>query len=170
MSMYQLKKGVVGASLLALGTAFEIVSKYGRDLRAEIADWEEGRVFSLGVMPNGPSMVLKKEGGRIRYLGSRSEKAEPKILFKNMDCAFMPLAGMMSSDTAFVQHRAILHGSVGSAMEVSRAMAIVQIYLLPGFMFGRLYKRPPKLSLGQYLLKAWVFTVLLPCMAVNLTR
>jgi len=170
MSIYQLKKFVVSASLLALGSAFEIVSKRERKLRAEIANWEEGRVFLLGVLPNGPSMVLKKEAGRIRYLGTRSDNAEPKILFKNMDCAFLPLTGLMSADIAFVQHRAILHGSVGSAMETSRAMAIVQSYLLPGLLFGWLYKRPPKFSLGQYLLKAWVLAALLPRMAVNLAK
>jgi hypothetical protein len=170
MSIYKLKKFVVGTSLLALGTAFEIVSKRGRNLRSEISDWEEGRVFLMGVMQDGPAMVLKKEGGRILYQGSRSTEAEPKILFKNIDCAFMPLTGMMSADTAFVQRRAVLHGSVGAAMEVSRAVAIVQSYLLPGFTFRWLYKRPPRLSPGQYLLKAWVFAALLPCMAANLAK
>jgi len=170
MIVYKLKKLVAGTSLLALGTAFEIVSKCERNLRSELDDWEEGRTFSLGVIPDGPAMVLKKENGRIRYLGSCSDDADPKILFKNIDCALLPLTGMMSSDTAFVQHRAILHGRVGAAMEISRAMAIVQSYLLPGFMFGWLYKRPPQFTLAQYLLKAWVLVALLPCMAINLTK
>lgn len=170
MSVYKLKKIVVCTSLLALGTAFEIVSKWDRKLKSEIADWEEGRVFSLGVIKNGPAMVLQKQDARIHYLGSHVNDADPNILFKNMDCALLPLTGMMSADTAFVQHRAILHGRVSAAMEVSRAMGIVQGYLLPGFMFGWLYKRAPKFTLRQYLLKAWVLTVLLPRMVVNMGK
>lgn len=170
MSGYRLKKLVAGTSLLALGTAFEIVSKHERTLRAELEDWEEGLIFSLGVMPDGLAMVLKKKNGRIQYMGTCFKDANPKILFKNIDCALMPLTGMMSSDIAFVQHRAILHGSVAAAMEISRAMAIVQSYLLPGFMFGWLYKRPPRFTLAQYFLKAWVLVALLPCMAINLKK
>ncbi len=170
MVAYALKKMVASASLLALGTAFEIVSKKEPSLKSEIEAWEEGRIFSLGVMHDGPAMVLKKEKGCIRYLGTCPDNANPKILFKNIDCALMPLTGMMSADIAFVQHRAVLHGCISAAMEISRAMAIVQSYLLPGFMFGWLYKRPPRFTLRQYLLKLWVMIILLPCMAVNLTK
>ena len=161
---------VASTSLLALGSAFEIVSKWDTKLRAEIEDWEDGRIFSLSVMNQGPALVLKKEKNRILYVGNCINDADTKILFRNIDCALLPLTGMMSSDMAFVQHRAILHGRVGAAMEISRAMAIVQSYLLPGFMFGWLYKRPPKFTLGQYLLKGWVMALLLPRMAVNLTK
>lgn len=170
MLAYKLKKLVVGTSLLALGTAFEIISKCENDLRDEIADWDEGFTFSLGVMPKGPAVALKKEGDRIRYMGARADNPTARILFKNMDCAIMPLTGMMSADIAFVQRRAVLYGSVSAAMAISRAMAIVQRYLMPGFMFGRLFKRPPRLTWRQYLLKAWVLTALLPAMAVNLVK
>lgn len=170
MISYTIKKLIVGTSLLALATAFEIVSKWDEKLRTEIEDWEEGRIFSLGVMKSGPAITLQKTGIRIRYLGHNPTDADPKILFKNMDCALLPLTGMMSADVAFVQHRAILHGRVSAAMEVSRAMGIVQGYLLPGFMFGRLYKRPPTFTGKQYILKAWVLTTLLPCMAVTLLK
>ncbi len=170
MIAYTLNKLVVNTSLLALGTAFELVSRRERQLRAELAAWEDGRIVALGVKPRGPFMVLRKEGDRIRYLGGCAQQADLKILFKNLDCALMPLTGMMSADTAFVQHRAVLHGSVSAAMEVSRALAIVQSYLLPGFMFGWLYKRPPRFTMKQYLLKAWVFLALLPCMALNLAK
>lgn len=156
--------------MLALGTAFEIVSKSDRGLQAEIAQWEEGRVFSLAVLPDGPLILLKNESGRIRYLGSRPHDSQPKILFKNMDCALMPLTGMMSADMAFVQHRAILEGNVGEGMEVSRAIAIVQSYLLPGLILKRVCKRVPRFTPGQMLLKIWVLATLLPRMAANLRK
>ena len=168
--MYKIKKAIVRTSLLALGTAFEIVSKRDRDLRAEIGEWEEGRVFSLAVLPDGPAIVLKNESGRIRCLGSRPHDSQPRILFKNMDCAFMPLTGLMSADMAFVQHRAILEGNVGAGMEVARAIAIVQNYLLPGFMLKRVCKRVPRFTPGQMLLKIWVLAALLPRMAANLGK
>ena len=158
--VYRAKRAIVRMSLLALGVGFETVSKHDRDLKAEIADWEDGRVFSLGVLPDGPSVSLRKNGDRVRYLGQGDGASQLRILFKNVDAALPPLTGQIGSDTAFVQHRAILHGNVAEAMQTSRAMSIVQTYLFLGFILRRTMKRPPKLTLRQYVLKAWVLSTL----------
>ena len=147
-------------SLLALGVGFETVSKHDRDLKAEIADWEDGRVFSLGVLPDGPSVTLRKSGDRVQYVGQGDGPSQLRILFKNVDAALPPLTGQMGSHTAFVQHRAILHGNVAEGIQASRAMDMVQTYLIPGFILKRTMKRPPKLTLRQYVLKAWVWSTL----------
>jgi len=157
---YRIKRAIVRTSLLALGVGFETVSKHDRDLKAEIADWEDGRVFSVGVLPDGPSVTLRKSGDRIQYLGQGDGPSRQRVLFKNVDAALLPLTGQMGSHTAFVQHRAILHGNVAEAMQASRAMDMVQTYLMPGFVLKRTMKRPPKLTLRQYVLKAWVLSTL----------
>lgn len=167
-AMFKIKESVVSISLLALGTAFEMVSKWDKELKAELEDWEEGRVFALAVWPNGPAATMKKEGGQIRYLG-KGLKENPSVIiyFKNLDSAILPFTGQIGSHIAFTQHRGILHGDVGKGMQISRAMAIVQRYLMPGLVFKTIFKRPPKVT-GQYLLlKAKVMGMLSIGLAVN---
>ncbi len=167
---FRVKRAVVDISLLALGVVFEIVSRHSAELKAEIADWEDGRVFSLGVLPEGPAISLKKERDRIRYLGKGFKNPGLKILFKNLDCALLPFTGQMGSHTAFAQHRAIVHGNVGKGMQVSRAMNIVQTYLMPGFILKKNFKKPPRLTPGQLLLKGWVMAYLVIAILLNIRK
>ena len=157
---YQAKKAVVETSLLALAAAFESVSQHAPEMKAELADWEDGRIFSLGVLPNGPAISLQKKGSEIHYLGKGYQNPTLKILFKNLDAAILPFTGQIGSHIAFVQRRAILHGNVGEAMQISRAMAIVQSYLMPGLVFNKIFKRPLKLTPAQLFLKARVMATL----------
>ncbi len=158
---FRVKRSVVNTSLLALATAFEIVSRHSPELKAELADWDEGRVFSLGILPDGPAIALKKEGGVIHYLGKGHQDSKLKVLFKNVDSALLPFTGQMGSHTAFAQHRAILHGNVGEAMQVSRAMNMVQKFLMPGFILNKTFKNPPRFTASDLMLKARVMGTLL---------
>ena len=166
--LYRLKKLVVGIALLSFGATIEKVSKKSPELKAELKDWPEGLVFALGVLPNGPAITMKHAGGVIRYLG-RGYKEDPalKVLFKNVDSAFLPFTGQMGSHTAFIQHRAILHGSVVDGIKMSRAMGIVQCFLLPGIVLKRIFKTPPRLAPKQMILKAEVYATMGIGMALN---
>ena len=167
---YRTKRSVVSTSLLASGVAFDLVSKHSPELKAEIADWEEGRVFSLGVLPDGPAISLRKEGDRIRYLGKGYKNPKLKLLFKNIDCAHLMMTGKISSSAAFAQHRTILHGNLVDAMQISRAMAIVQSYLLPGSALKKSMKRPPRPTPAQRLLKARIMATLGIAVLVNMRK
>ena len=167
---YRAKRAVVATSLLALSAAFETVSKRSPEMRAELARWDDGHAFALGVLPRGPAITMRKEGGRLRYAGPACRDADVKVLFKNVDNALLPLTGQIGADMAFIQHRAALHGEVAHGMWTSRALAIVQTYLLPGFILRRTFKRPPRLTARQLMLKAWVMGTLPFGMAVNVTK
>lgn len=167
---YKLKRAVVRTSLLALGAGFDLVSRHSRELQAEIATWEEGRVFSLGVLPNGPRVSFRKEGDRIRYLGTGDYRPSLEVLFKNLDCALLPLSGRISADTAFVQRRAILRGSISQGIQTGRALRIVQAYLLPGFMLRRMMKRAPALDPVQRFVKAGIMAALGVMMLLSLGK
>ncbi len=167
---YRLKKAVVGIALLALGGTFEKVSKHSAELKEEIKTWKKGIVISLGVLPKGPAISLKEENGTIRYLGRGYRDPDVKILFKNMDSAFIPFTARMGSHIAFVQHRALLHGNVVDGIKANRAMGIVQSYLLPGIVFGKVFKTPPKLSFRQKLLKLYVYLTMGIDMALNAAK
>jgi hypothetical protein len=167
---YRLKKAVVGIALLALGGTFERVSKHSAELKEEIKDWKKGIVISLGVLPKGPAISLKEENGTIRYLGRGYQKPDVKILFKNMDSAFLPFTAQMGSHIAFVQHRALLHGNVVDGIKANRAMGIVQAYLLPGIVFGKVFKVPPKLTFKQKLFKLQVYLMMGLDMVLNAAK
>ncbi len=167
---YRLKKAVVGIALLALGGTFERVSKHSDKLKEEIKGWKKGIVISLGVLPKGPSISLKEENGTIRYLGRGYRNPDVKILFKNMDSAFIPFTAQMGSHTAFIQHRALLHGSVVDGIKSNRAMGIVQAYLLPGIVFGKVFKEPPKLNFREKLLKVNVYLMMGVDMVLNAAK
>ncbi len=164
---YRAKRAIVSTSLLALGAAFETVSKRSAELKAEIADLEDGYVFSIGVLPDGPAISLKKEGNRIRHLGKGYRAPNVKILFKNMDAAVRVCVGMIGTHTAAAQHRTVVHGNIGEAVTVSRAMSIVQTYLYPRVILTRTRKRRPKLTPAQLLLKVWVMATLAFGMLAN---
>ncbi|HOX27996.1 MAG TPA: hypothetical protein PLQ76_02450 [bacterium] len=167
---YSVKRKIAEIALLALGVTFEYLSRSCAALKKEIDGWEEGRVFALSVLPDGPAISLKKEGGAIRYLGRGLKQPNLTFYFKNIDSALMVFVGMMGAHTASVQHRTIVHGDIGTAMEALRAMNVVQTYLMPGFVLKSTFKRPPKLSIGELLLKAWVMLRLVPGLIAAASR
>jgi hypothetical protein len=162
---YPVKRGIARVALLALGAGFEYLSRHCDKLKEEIAGWEEGRVFALSILSEGPTATLKKENGVIRYIGGDAKNADIVFYFKNIDSALMLFAGLIGAHTASAQHRTIVHGDIGVAMEALRAMNIVQSYLYPGFVLKKTFKRAPKMSFGELALKAKVMLVLLPGIA-----
>jgi hypothetical protein len=159
---YPAKENIARIALLALGYTFEVVSRDCPEMKAEIAGWNEGRTFALGVLPDGPAVTMKKENGRIKYLGRGIKNPSLIIYFKNMDAALMVFTGLMGAHTAAVQNRVIIHGNITESVEVVRAMAIVQAYLFPDFVVRRTYKRPPKFTTIQKWRKAGVMAGLVP--------
>jgi len=164
------KKAVASVALLALGSTFELVSGHSSELKKEIADWQDGVVMLLGVFPDGPAMSVKKENGGIRFLGMGMCDADLKVLFKNLDSAMMVLTGQMGAHTAFAQCRAVVYGNLGAGMQLSRALNIVQKFILPSFMLNRTFKRPPVFSSDDLLLKARVMATLAPRMISGVMR
>ena len=152
---------------ISLGLTFEMVSKGDSEMKAEIANWDDGRVVSMGVLPDGPSMHIKKDGDRIIFLGTDGGDADLKVLLKNMDCAFVLFTGQIGPHTGFIQHRAIVHGDINEAMQFTRTIIIVQSYLFPGLLLKKIFKRPPKMTGSQLLLKAKVMALLGPMLLIK---
>ncbi|HPG65774.1 MAG TPA: hypothetical protein PLO37_02925 [Candidatus Hydrogenedentes bacterium] len=165
-----MKRLVVRMVLLALGTAFEQVSKRVRELGDEIARWEDGRTFAVGVLPDGPTIALRKEGSRIRYLGEGDHGAPLRILFKNLEAALPLLLGRAGSHVAFARHSAVVQGNVAEAAEANRAMVIVQQYLFPEFILRKILKRRPTPTGRQRWIKIQILAGLFPAMALTYKR
>jgi len=150
--------------LSVLAAAFEVTATRVPELREEIARWEEGRTFALGVLPKGPAITLIREEGRIRYLGKGLRFPRVSFLFKNLDAALPVFSGLMGAHHALAQCRILVNGSISDAMELNRAMIAVQTYLFPGFVLKRILKRPPKLGFRQMILKGKVYGALVPAL------
>ncbi|HNU75785.1 MAG: hypothetical protein BWZ01_02056 [Deltaproteobacteria bacterium ADurb.BinA179] len=148
--------------LSVLGPAFEVVGRYVPEFRKEIEPWEEGRRFSIGVLPNGPAVTLEKTGGRIRYLGKGMRSPHISMAFKNYDSALLVLMSIMGSHQAFAENRILVYGDLAKTMEINRVVNIVNAYLLPGFVLKTVLKRPPKMGIKNYISKGKVYAGLLP--------
>ena len=167
---YEAKKMLVASSLRALGVMFELVSEHSPELRAELADWDEGRVVGLGVLPHGPAISLLKQQERIRFLGTGLANPAIGILFKNMDAAAMIFGGQIGAHMGSIEHRVVVHGNVVHAMQAVRAMNIVQKFLMPTLLLNRTTKRPVRLSGPELRTKARVLAGLVPRLVTTAGR
>ena len=148
--------------LTFLGAAFEEVSKKIPELKTEIAEWNEGRKFALGVLPNGPYVTVEKRGDELYYLGKGLLNPDVTFLFKNLDAAVPVFTGLMSSHQAVAECKVMIQGNNSFAMETNRALAIVLAYLFPVSVFGHLFKDKPKMGVKQLINKGKVYMTILP--------
>jgi hypothetical protein len=156
------KRALAGVSLLALGVTFDLTSRYVPEMQDEISDWEDGRRVAIGVLPAGPTITIQKSGNRIQYLGLKKVDPDLSILFKNLDSAVMIFTAQLGAPWAVAENRVCVQGDNYKAMQVTRAMAIVQTYLFPGFLLNNIFKRPPVLSASQLATKAKIMGLLTP--------
>lgn len=158
----------VDVVLSVFGPAFEVVSDKVPELKEEIASWEDGRRFAIGVLPKGPAITLEKRGDAIRYLGKGYHSPEISMLFKNLDSALPVFLGLAGSFQAFAESRMIVEGNLAHTMEVNRVVNIVNAYLFPGFVLKKVLKRPPRMNLSQYVAKAKVYGGITPAIIRHL--
>jgi hypothetical protein len=148
--------------LTFLGAAFEEVSKKIPELKCEIAEWNEGRRFALGVMPKGPFVTVEKRGDELFYLGKGLQDPDVTFLFKNLDAAVPVFTGLMSSHQAVAECKVMIQGNNSFAMETNRALAVVLANLFPVSVFGHLFKDKPKMGIKQLINKGKVYMTILP--------
>jgi hypothetical protein len=158
----RLKRITIDVVLSIFGPAFEVVSWLAPELKAEIKGWEEGRRFSIGVIPRGPFITLEKRGDVIRYLGKGLRSPDVSMLFKNLDAALPVFMGLKGSFHVFAENGILVEGNLAHTMEVNRVVNIVNSYLFPGIVLKRVLKRTPRFTLGQVIIKAKVYGLLAP--------
>ncbi len=162
------KHALCSTVLSVLGPAFEVVGRHVPEFRKEIESWEEGRRFSLGVLPKGPSITLEKRGDTIRYLGKGLKSPHITMSFKNYDSALPVLMSIMGSHQAFAENRILVEGDLAKTMEINRVVNIVNAYLLPGMVVKNVLKMPPEMTLKNYINKGKVYAGLVPAVVRHL--
>jgi len=137
---------------LVLGRAFQSAAKFDPLIRREVAEWREGFVLVMRVLPSGPVMVMEKSGGLIRHKGSKlPDSADVTINFKNIECAFLVLTPQMGAAQAFAENRLSVAGDLMYAMAFTRCLNVLLTYLYPlSFITKRLLKRIPPMNFLKF--------------------
>lgn len=158
----RLKYSLVDMLLAFFGPSFEVVGRFAPEFREEIASWEDGRRFAIGILPKGPHITLEKSGDTIRYLGKGLHSPGITMMFKHLDAALPVFMGLCSSYRAFAENSVLVDGNLSHTMEVNRVVNIVNSYLFPGPFLPRILKRPPRFSMKRVIIRAKVYAGLMP--------
>ena len=158
----KLKKLVVQVVMFVLGRAFQSASRLDSWIQNEIFTWEDGLVILMQALPKGPSMCLLKKEDRIRYIGSGSKKADLTISFKNIECAFPVMAGLMGAEQGFAQNRMIVKGDIPLAMSLIRCINRLEAFLFPKIISSRILKRVPPMGLKEQLIRLRIYCTGIP--------
>ena len=140
------KESVSSVVLWVLGRAFQSAARMDAGIRREVAEWEEGFSLWMRILPEGPSLRLEKEDGRLRAVSTRRKETATLILqFKNIESAFLVLTPQMGAAKAFAENRMSVAGDLGRALSFMRCLNRIIAYLYPQFLSNRLLKKQPDL-------------------------
>jgi hypothetical protein len=145
-----IKKRYIALMLWFVGRAVQAAARHDADVKKEFDKLPDGFTFSLGVLPEGPAMVVGKDGeGVVRYLGWKLERQPIHLAMKikNLEAAMLMFTFQESTAEATCNDRLIIDGEVPPACAVVRVLDTVEVYLLPWFLAGLAVKRYPRWNL-----------------------
>lgn len=145
-----IKKSVISIAMTCLGRAFQAASGFDPHIIREIRQMPEGLVIRMQVLPNGPAMTIVKRQDRIIHVPKFRDQADLLISFKNIQCAFPVMAGMINAEEGFAQARMIVKGDIPMAMRLIRCINRLQVLLLPRLITSRVLKRAPRLTAKEH--------------------
>ena len=130
------------------GRAIQAAARVDRDVRKEFEGLRDDFAFSLGVLPNGPYLVVGKEKGKVKYLGGNpaGKKLTLKMDIKALEAAMLVFTFQESTATGFAHDRFMVRGDLPDACAIGRVLDLVEVYLLPKVVTKLAVKRYPKWS------------------------
>ena len=138
------------ARLLA---ACSCVDKVFRD---EIAQLPEGFVLSMGVLPKGPAIYLRKhKSGSLQCVQLKQfAEVDLTISFKHITHAFLVFSFQEGTAASFANERMLLNGEISEGMIVVRCLNRMESLVLPRFIASKILKRYPTIRLQEKMLGA----------------
>ncbi len=156
------KVAAVKAGMFLMGSALESAAVLDEDVRREVEAFKDPWTVVMQVLPKGPSMVIQKKDGKLRYMGSNPMDADMTIYFKNLECAFLCFSAQIGTPRGYAEHRMTLQGDASQAMGLIRALNIVQAYLFPKIITRRLAKRVPPMTPRKWAIRAAILGAGIP--------
>lgn len=136
-----------------VGRAIQAAAKVDSQVKEEFDALPEGFSFTLTAAPEGPSMVVGKNGmGVVKYLGGSTEgkDLDVKMTAKSMEALFTLFTFRESTPMANARDRLFVEGEIDQVCAVLRVLDIVQVYLLPKPVAKLAIKRYPKWPLARH--------------------
>lgn len=159
----RLKPLIIKIVLFIMGRGMQSASKHDNDIKEEIKSFPEGFQITMKVLPNGSALTVKKQGNRMKYLGSNNNiDADLIIHFKNTESAFMIFTAQMGTPQGFAEHRISVKGELRYAMTFTRCINILQGYLFIGIINKRIMKRLPPMPLKKQLVRFIIYFLGIP--------
>jgi len=109
--------------------------------REELAAFADGFVFEMGVLPDGPSLRLRKENGVL--VPADDAKPELAIRFKHLRHALVSFTFQESTAQSFASERMLLDGDIPNAMRMQRVLDRLLVLTLPRAIAEKALKRVP---------------------------
>ena len=146
------KKAYVAIMLWFMGRAVQAAAKADAEVKKEFEALPDDFTFALGVLPNGPWMVVGKEKGKVKYFGWNpdAKKLDLRLGVKGVEAAILMFTFQESTALATSRNRLIISGELHYALAFMRIMGIVETYLLPKIIVQLAVKRyPTQWSFGR---------------------
>ncbi len=146
------KRVYVAIMLWFVGRAIKAAAKVDEAVKKEFEELPDGFTFSLGVLPDGPHMIVGKDNkGCVKYMGHNPEgkKIDVEMKIKNLEAALLLFTFQESTSISSCRDRLIVDGDLPSAFAVVRILDVVEVYLLPKFISSLAVKRYPEWPLVQ---------------------
>jgi hypothetical protein len=143
------KRIYIAVMLWIVGRAIQAAAKIDKVIKKEFENLRPDFAFSLGVLPNGPFMIIgKTDKGKVKYMGWNpiGKKLTLKLGIKNIEAAFLVFSFQESTYVAFAHNRFIVEGDLVDALAVVRILDLIEVYLLPKIITRLAVKRYPKWS------------------------
>ena len=144
-----LKRGYLAVMLWFVGRAIQAASRVDAGVREEFNEIPNGYKFSLGVLPDGPRMIIgKDENGKVEYLRGNPDgmHVDLKIEIKNLEAAVLLFTFQESTAAAVARNRLVVDGDIPQACAALRILDMVEVFLLPGIIARLAVKRYPDWS------------------------
>lgn len=139
------KKLYISTILFVLGRAFKS-GNIDKNIKELIKELPEGFIFSIKIHPYGPKIIITKENNRFKVIRKKVNDCNIHlfIIFKNIERAFSVFSFKMSPFLCYAQNGVMVKGSLQWTMVIMGILTLLEIYLLPKFIVGRVIKRYPK--------------------------
>jgi aldehyde:ferredoxin oxidoreductase len=142
----RLKRYYVAIMMWFMGRAIQAAAAMDKVVKEEFAELPDQFTFALGVMPDGPYMIVGKDRrGFVRYMGWNPEdkKIDLRFTIKNVEAAVLLFTFQESTAVSVARDRLIVDGEVPYGCAVVRILDIVEVYLLPKIIARLAVKRYP---------------------------
>lgn len=146
-----IKKGFVSFMFNMLGRAIRACYRLDGRVKEEFDDFPDGTAIRMAVLPDGPSIVFRKEQDNIAVYRDYNDVCDLDIRFKSIESVLMAVTAEKSVAVCYAEQRFAVYGDLAYAAAFVRIMNIVEVYIYPRIWMTYLFNNnPPKRERSQF--------------------